>query len=312
MKKILIAGAAGFIGSHLCDFFIKKGYQVIGLDNLSTGRLENISHLINNYNFSFLNQDINNLNVIEEKLDFILHFASPASPIDFKLNPFEILNCGSVGTQNLFDLALKNDALILLASSSEVYGNPLEHPQTEEYIGNVNSFGERSVYDESKRFSESLAYAHIRYKNCNVRIARIFNTYGPRMRINDGRAVPNFINQLISNKDFTVYGNGNQTRSFCYIDDLVNGIYKLLLSKYNKPINLGNPNEISINELVIKIKNLAKNNLKIIYKKLPADDPIMRKPNIEKANNILNWRPIIKLEDGLKKTYNYMIKENNA
>lgn len=312
MKKILIAGAAGFIGSHLCDFFIKKGYQVIGLDNLSTGRLENISHLINNYNFSFLNQDINNLNVIEEKLDFILHFASPASPIDFKLKPFEILNCGSVGTQNLFDLALKNDALILLASSSEVYGNPLEHPQTEEYIGNVNSFGERSVYDESKRFSESLAYAHIRYKNCNVRIARIFNTYGPRMRINDGRAVPNFINQLISNKDFTVYGNGNQTRSFCYIDDLVNGIYKLLLSKYNKPINLGNPNEISINELVIKIKNLAKNNLKIIYKKLPADDPIMRKPNIEKANNILNWRPIIKLEDGLKKTYNYMIKENNA
>ena len=312
MKKILIAGAAGFIGSHLCDFFIKKGYQVIGLDNLSTGRLENISHLINNYNFSFLNQDINNLNVIEEKLDFILHFASPASPIDFKLKPFEILNCGSVGTQNLFDLALKNDALILLASSSEAYGNPLEHPQTEEYIGNVNSFGERSVYDESKRFSESLAYAHIRYKNCNVRIARIFNTYGPRMRINDGRAVPNFINQLISNKDFTVYGNGNQTRSFCYIDDLVNGIYKLLLSKYNKPINLGNPNEISINELVIKIKNLAKNNLKIIYKKLPADDPIMRKPNIEKANNILNWRPIIKLEDGLKKTYNYMIKENNA
>ncbi len=312
MKKILIAGAAGFIGSHLCDFFIKKGYQVIGLDNLSTGRIENIAHLINNYNFSFLNQDINNLNVIEEKLDFILHFASPASPIDFRLKPFEILNCGSVGTQNLFDLALKNDALILLASSSEVYGNPLQHPQTEEYIGNVNSFGERSVYDESKRFSESLAYAHIRYKNCNVRIARIFNTYGPRMRINDGRAVPNFINQLISNKDFTVYGNGNQTRSFCYINDLVDGIYKLLLSKYNKPINLGNPNEISINELVIKIKNLAKNNLKIIYKKLPADDPIMRKPNIEKANNILNWRPIIKLEDGLKKTYNYMIKENNA
>lgn len=309
--KVLIAGAAGFIGSHLCDFFLEKNFYVIGVDNLTTGRLSNINHLKKNKRFSLYKHDINIPIKITDSLDYILHFASPASPIDFKKKPFEILKCGSIGTQNLIDLSIQKKAKLLIASTSEVYGNPLVHPQNEDYLGNVNSFGERSVYDESKRFSESLAFAYNRYKNLEIKIVRLFNTYGPRMRINDGRAIPNFLNQLITNKDFTIYGDGYQTRSFCYVDDIVEGIYKLINSNYNKPINLGNPMEITINELVKKISTLKKNNSLLCFKQLPVDDPVRRQPDISRAIEILNWTPKTDIMEGLRKTYNYMVNNRN-
>ena len=304
-KTVLITGAAGFLGSHLCDLFISKKYKVIGIDNLLTGKLNNISHLIKNSNFKFQKIDITDNFKINEKIDFILHFASPASPIDYLKIPIETMRAGSLGSDNVLKIALDNKATILIASTSEVYGDPLKHPQNEDYYGNVNPIGPRGVYDEAKRFQEALTTAYHTFYGLDIRIARIFNTYGSRMRINDGRALPTFINQAIKNEPLTVFGDGNQSRSFCYIDDLINGIYKLLKSDYNKPINLGNPQEITINEVAKEIILLSGNDCKIIYKKLPKNDPLMRKPDISKARKILNWKPIVSREEGLKQTFKY-------
>ena len=305
MKSILITGCCGFIGSHLCDFYASKNYHIIGVDNLLTGDITNIKHLEKNENFEFINYDVCNELRIDKKIDFILHFASTASPIDYLKFPIKTLQIGSIGTENILKLALKNSATVLVASTSEVYGDPLEHPQSESYFGNVNPIGPRGVYDEAKRYLEAMTIAYKQKKNLSVRIARIFNTYGPRMRINDGRAVPNFINQALSGKDFTIYGNGNQTRSFCYIDDMVFGIEKLVNSEYQFPVNIGNPTEYSINDLVRLIKDLIPTKNKILYKTLPENDPKVRKPDISLAENKLNWKPKIDLENGLKKTINY-------
>ena len=305
MKSILITGCCGFIGSHLCDFYASKNYHIIGVDNLLTGDITNIKHLEKNENFEFINYDVCNELRIDKKIDFILHFASTASPIDYLKFPIKTLQIGSIGTENILKLALKNSATVLVASTSEVYGDPLEHPQSESYFGNVNPIGPRGVYDEAKRYLEAMTIAYKQKKNLSVRIARIFNTYGPRMRINDGRAVPNFINQALSGKDFTIYGNGNQTRSFCYIDDMVFGIAKLVNSEYQFPVNIGNPTEYSINDLVRLIKDLIPTKNKILYKTLPENDPKVRKPDISLAENKLNWKPKIDLENGLKKTINY-------
>lgn len=304
-KSALITGAAGFLGSHLCDFFLSKNYNVIGIDNLLTGRIENILHLNNNPNFEFLKININNDFNIDKKIDYILHFASPASPKDYLKFPIETLRAGSIGTENLLKLALRNKAIILIASTSEIYGDPLIHPQNEEYFGNVNPVGPRSVYDEAKRYQEALTTAYKNYYGLSIRIARIFNTYGPRMRPDDGRVLPTLINQAIRNEPLTIFGDGSQTRSFCYVDDLIIGIYKLLNSDYEKPINIGNPDEITINDFANEIINLGNFNLKIIYKNLPENDPLKRKPNISKAIEILNWRPIISRKKGLKKTFKY-------
>ena len=304
-KTVLITGAAGFIGSHLCDFFISKKYKVIGIDNLITGSLLNLSQIINNQNFKFLEIDITNDFEIIEKIDYILHFASPASPIDYLKMPLETLRVGSLGTENVLKIALKNKAIILIASTSEVYGDPLVHPQNEDYFGNVNPIGPRGVYDEAKRFQEALTTAYHTFHGLDIRIVRIFNTYGGRMRINDGRALPAFICQALTNSPLTVFGDGNQSRSFCYIDDIVLGIYKHLKSSYTKPINIGNPEEITINEFAKEIIKLCRSNSKIIYKSLPINDPLKRKPDISKAMKILKWQPIISREEGLKKTLKY-------
>ena len=308
MKKILITGAAGFIGSHLTDFYLKKRYKVIGIDNLMTGSLENIEHLKKNKNFVIINHDIRYKIDVNEPLDFILHFASPASPVDYLKFPIDTLQIGSIGTENVLDLALKNNAKIVVASSSEVYGDPLEHPQIESYYGNVNPIGPRGVYDEAKRYLEALTTAYHNNKKLEVGIARIFNTYGPRMRINDGRAIPNFINQAIKNKDISVYGTGFQTRSFCYISDTITGIDCILNSKYYKPVNIGNPQEFSILEVAKKIKSLVSSKSKIIFDKLPEDDPKIRKPDINKALKLFNWKPKVKLEEGLIETINFFKK----
>ena len=304
-KTILITGAAGFLGSHLCDYFLSKNYKVMGIDNFITGNLKNLSHLTENSDFEFREIDITHDLKIDDSIDYILHFASPASPIDYLKIPLETLRVGSLGTENILKIALKNKARILIASTSEVYGDPLEHPQNEEYCGNVNPVGPRGVYDEAKRFQEALTTAYHTYHGLDIRIARIFNTYGSRMRVNDGRAIPAFMGQVLRNESLTVFGDGSQTRSFCYIDDMVEGIYKLLHSNYTKPLNLGNPEEISLIDFANEIIALGGNNNKIIYKPLPINDPIKRKPDITKAMSILNWKPKVSRKKGLENTFNY-------
>jgi dTDP-glucose 4,6-dehydratase len=306
-KRILITGAAGFLGSHLCDRFIKEGYYVIAMDNLITGDLMNIDHLRSNSNFEFMHHDITKYIDIEGNLDYILHFASPASPIDYLKIPIQTLKVGALGTHNCLGLAKAKGARILVASTSEVYGDPLVHPQKEEYWGNVNPVGPRGVYDEAKRFMESITMAYHTFHNVETRIVRIFNTYGPRMRLNDGRALPAFIGQALRGEDLTVFGDGSQTRSFCYVDDLVEGIYKLLLSNYSSPVNIGNPNEISLKEFAEEILILTGSTVNIVYKDLPVDDPKQRKPDITKAKTLLGWEPKIDRSEGLKKTYKYFM-----
>lgn len=305
MKRILITGAAGFLGSHLCDRFVADGFHVIGMDNLITGDLKNIEHLFKLENFEFYHHDVTKFVHIPGELDYILHFASPASPIDYLKIPIQTLKVGSLGTHNLLGLARVKNARILIASTSEVYGDPLVHPQTEEYYGNVNTIGPRGVYDEAKRFQESITMAYHTFHGVEIRIVRIFNTYGPRMRLNDGRVIPAFIGQALRGEDLTVFGDGNQTRSFCYVDDQVEGIYKLLFSDYTLPINIGNPDEISILDFAKEIVSLTNSDQKIIFKELPLNDPMQRCPNIDKAIKILNWQPKVSRTEGMLTTYNY-------
>ncbi|MBP2833272.1 SDR family oxidoreductase [Aquimarina sp. U1-2] len=305
MKKILITGAAGFLGSHLCDRFINESFHVIGMDNLITGDLKNIEHLFKLENFEFYHHDVTKFVHVSGELDYILHFASPASPIDYLKIPIQTLKVGSLGTHNLLGLAKEKKARILIASTSEVYGDPLVHPQTEEYYGNVNTIGPRGVYDEAKRFQESITMAYHTYHGIETRIARIFNTYGPRMRLNDGRVVPAFIGQSLRGEDVTVFGDGSQTRSFCYVDDLIEGIYRLLLSDYVYPVNLGNPHEITIKDFAEEIIKLTGTDQKIVYKSLPVNDPLQRQPNISKAKELLNWEPTIDRSEGMRRTLAY-------
>jgi len=304
-KRVLITGAAGFLGSHLCDKFIDAGYSVIGMDNLITGDLKNIQHLFKHSNFDFYHHDVSKFVHVAGTLDYILHFASPASPIDYLKIPIQTLKVGSLGTHNLLGLAKEKKARILIASTSEVYGDPLVHPQTEEYLGNVNTIGPRGVYDEAKRFQESITMAYHRFHGLETRIARIFNTYGPRMRLNDGRVIPAFMGQALRGEDLTVFGDGSQTRSFCYVDDQIEGIYKLLMSDYVYPINIGNPNEITIVQFAEEIIKLTGTTQKIIFKPLPKDDPLQRQPDITKAKEILNWEPKILRHNGMRKTFDY-------
>ena len=304
-KKVLITGAAGFLGSHLCDRFVKEDFDVIGMDNLITGDMKNIEHLLPLPNFSFYHHDVSKYIYVSGELDYILHFASPASPIDYLKIPIQTLKVGSLGTHNCLGLALAKKARILVASTSEVYGDPLVHPQTEEYWGNVNPVGPRGVYDEAKRFQEAITMAYHTFHNVETRIVRIFNTYGPRMRLNDGRALPTFIGQALRGEDLTVFGDGSQTRSFCYVDDLVEGIYKLLMSNYSEPVNIGNPDEISLKDFADEIIKLTGTTQKIIYKELPKDDPKQRQPDISKAKELLNWQPKVNRTTGLKITYDY-------
>lgn len=303
--RVLITGGAGFIGSHLCDLFLKDGHSIIVMDNLITGDLRNIEHHFGNPKFQFIKQDVTNYIHVPGKLDAVLHFASPASPIDYLKHPIPTLKVGALGTHKALGLAKEKKARFLLASTSEVYGDPLVNPQPESYWGNVNPIGPRGVYDEAKRFAEAMAMAYQRYHNMPVRIVRIFNTYGPRMRAHDGRAVPEFINQALKNKPVTVFGKGKQTRSFCYVSDLVNGLYKLLMSNEKDPVNIGNPNEITLKELADIIITLTDSRSKIIYKPLPVDDPKVRRPDITRAKTILKWSPKVKLEEGLVKTIEY-------
>lgn len=306
MKKILITGAAGFLGSHLCDRFIKEGYHVIGMDNLITGSLSNIEHLFELKQFEFYHHDVSKFVHIPGDLDYILHFASPASPIDYLKMPIQTLKVGSLGTHNLLGLAKAKNARFMIASTSEVYGDPLVHPQTEEYWGNVNPIGPRGVYDEAKRFQEAMTMAYHNYHGIETRIVRIFNTYGPRMRVNDGRALPAFFSQAIRGEGVTVFGDGSQTRSFCYVDDLVEGIYRLLLSDYHLPVNIGNPVEISILDIAKEVMKLVSNDgASITFEGLPKDDPKVRQPDITKAKEILNWTPKIDRAEGLKRTFEY-------
>ncbi len=311
MKSILITGAAGFIGSHLTDFFLSKQFNVIGIDNFLTGSYENLKHVINNKKFKFIEHDVCEEINFDGKLDYILHFASPASPNDYLKNPIKTLKIGSIGTENILNLGLLKKARVIVASTSEIYGDPLVHPQSESYYGNVNPIGPRSVYDESKRYLEAITTAYKNVKKLNVGIVRIFNTYGPRMKYDDGRAIPNFITQGIENKKLTIYGDGNQTRSFCYIDDTVKGIYKLTMSNYNLPVNIGNDEEFSIIELVNIIKLLLNSTNEIVFENLPENDPKLRKPNIELAKSILNWEPKVNLRSGLKKTISYFENLSN-
>lgn len=304
-KRILITGAAGFLGSHLSDRFIKEGYHVIGMDNLITGSLSNIEHLFPVKEFEFYFHDVTKFVHVPGKLDYILHFASPASPIDYLKIPIQTLKVGSLGTHNLLGLAKEKKARFLIASTSEIYGDPQVHPQNEEYWGNVNPIGPRGVYDEAKRFQEAITMAYHTYHGLETRIVRIFNTYGPRMRLNDGRALPAFFGQAIRGEDITVFGDGSQTRSFCFVDDLVEGIYRLLLSDYAFPVNIGNPDEITIKEFAEEIIKLTGTDQKIIYTPLPKDDPKQRQPDITKAKEILGWEPKIGRSEGLKITYEY-------
>lgn len=305
MKRILITGAAGFLGSHLCDRFIKEGYHVIGIDNLITGDLRNIEHLFKLEHFEFYHHDVSKFIHIPGNVDYILHFASPASPIDYLKIPIQTLKVGALGTHNCLGLALAKKARILVASTSEVYGDPQVHPQTEEYWGNVNPVGPRGVYDEAKRFMESITMAYHNFHGVDTRIVRIFNTYGPRMRLNDGRALPAFIGQALRGEDLTVFGDGSQTRSFCFVDDLIEGIYRLLMSDYHLPVNIGNPEEISLLDFAREVLELTGNKSKIIFKPLPVDDPKQRQPDITKARKLLGWEPTVNRKDGLRVTYEY-------
>ncbi|MBL7730763.1 MAG: SDR family oxidoreductase [Chitinophagaceae bacterium] len=305
MKRVLITGAAGFLGSHLCDRFIKEGCEVIGMDNLITGSLKNIEHLFPLKQFSFYHHDVSKFIHVPGHLDYILHFASPASPIDYLKIPIQTLKVGSLGTHNCLGLALSKKARILVASTSEVYGDPLVHPQNEDYWGNVNPVGPRGVYDEAKRFQEAITMAYHTYHAVETRIVRIFNTYGPRMRLNDGRALPAFIGQALRGEDLTVFGDGSQTRSFCYVSDLVEGIYRLMQSDYAQPMNIGNPDEISLNDFAKEIIELTGHKQKIVYKPLPVDDPKQRQPDITRAKEILGWAPLVSRAEGLKITYDY-------
>lgn len=304
-KRVLITGAAGFLGSHLCDKFIDEGFHVIGMDNLITGDLKNIQHLFKLEDFEFYHHDVTKFVHVPGKVDYILHFASPASPIDYLKIPIQTLKVGSLGTHNLLGLAREKKARILIASTSEVYGDPLVHPQTEEYYGNVNTIGPRGVYDEAKRFQESITMAYHRFHGLETRIARIFNTYGPRMRLNDGRVIPAFIGQALRGEDLTVFGDGSQTRSFCYVDDEVEGLYRLLMSDYALPVNIGNPGEITILEFAREIIKLTGSQQKIIFKPLPQDDPMQREPDISRAKEILGWEPKVSRAEGMKKTFEY-------
>ncbi len=301
-KRILITGAAGFLGSHLCDRFVNEEFDVIGMDNLVTGSLSNIKHLFPKKNFQFYHHDISKFVHVPDNLDYILHFASPASPIDYLKIPIQTLKVGSLGTHNLLGLARVKSARMLIASTSEVYGDPLVHPQTEDYWGNVNPVGPRGVYDEAKRFQEAMTMAYHTYHGLETRIVRIFNTYGPRMRLDDGRVLPAFMCQALRGEDLTAFGDGEQTRSFCYVDDLVEGIYRLLFSDYVQPINIGNPDEVTINDFGKEIIELTNSKSKIIYKPLPLDDPKKRRPDISLAKKILNWEPTISRKEGLAKT----------
>src|SRR6056300_85424 len=305
MPRVLITGAAGFLGSHLCDRFIAEGMDVLGMDNLITGNMENLEHLMGHPKFTFFNNDVSNFVHVPGELDYILHFASPASPIDYLKIPIQTLKVSSLGTHNLLGLALNKKARILVASTSEVYGDPLVHPQTEEYWGNVNPVGPRGVYDEAKRFMEAMTMAYHTYHGLETRIVRIFNTYGPRMRLNDGRVLPAFIGQALRGEDLTIFGDGSQTRSFCYVDDLVEGIYRLLMSDCVDPVNIGNPMEITIREFADEIIKLTGTDQKVIEKPLPTDDPKQRQPNIDKAKEVLGWEPQFTREEGLKITWEY-------
>jgi dTDP-glucose 4,6-dehydratase len=304
-KRVLITGGAGFLGSHLCDRFIKEGYYVIAMDNLITGDLRNIEHLFKLPDFEFYHHDVSKFVHVPGELDYILHFASPASPIDYLKIPIQTLKVGSLGTHNLLGLARAKKARIIIASTSEVYGDPTVHPQTEEYYGNVNTVGPRGVYDEAKRFQEAITMAYHTFHGLQTRIVRIFNTYGPRMRLNDGRVLPAFIGQALRGEDLTIFGDGSQTRSFCYVDDLVEGIYRLLMSDYAQPVNIGNPSEITIKEFAEEIIKLTRTNQKVVYHDLPKDDPKQRQPDITKAKQILGWEPKVSRAEGLKITYEY-------
>ncbi len=304
-KKVLITGAAGFLGSHLCERFIKDGFNVIGMDNLITGRLNNIEHLFKLESFEFYHHDVSKYIHIPGELDYILHFASPASPIDYLKIPIQTLKVGSLGIHNCLGLAKAKGAKVLIASTSEVYGDPSVHPQKEEYWGNVNPVGPRGVYDEAKRFQEAITMAYHTFHGVETRIARIFNTYGPKMRLNDGRVLPAFIGQALRGEDLTIFGDGSQTRSFCYVDDLVEGLVRLLNIDYVQPVNIGNPSEISISDFAEEIIKLTGTEQKVIYKDLPVDDPKQRQPDISKAKSLLNWEPKIDRNEGLKITYNY-------
>ncbi len=304
-QRVLITGGAGFLGSHLCDRFLKEGFHVIAMDNLITGDLRNIEHLFKREDFEFYHHDVSTYVHVPGELHYILHFASPASPIDYLKIPIQTLKVSSLGTHNLLGLARAKKARILVASTSEVYGDPLVHPQVEEYYGNVNPIGPRGVYDEAKRFQEAITMAYHTYHNLETRIIRIFNTYGPRMRLNDGRVLPAFIGQALRGEDLTVFGDGSQTRSFCYVDDEVDGIFRLLMSDYHLPMNIGNPNEITIGDFAEEIVKLTGTKQKVVYKPLPQDDPKQRQPNITKAKQILGWEPKISRSEGLRITYEY-------
>jgi len=302
--RALVTGGAGFLGSHLCDLLLEKGYEVLCVDNLITGSAKNIEHITTD-RFSYIKHDVTKPLYLEEKIDFLYHLASPASPIDYLELPIQTLKVGALGTHNMLGLTKEKNARFLLASTSEVYGDPLVNPQSEEYWGNVNPVGPRGVYDEAKRFAEAMTMAYYRYHNLDTRIVRIFNTYGPRMRLNDGRVVPNFIGQALRGENLTVYGDGSQTRSFCYVSDEIEGIYRLMMSDYNLPVNIGNPEEHSILEFAKIILRITGSSSKITFKPLPADDPKQRKPDITKARMLMDWEPKVPLEQGLKETIQY-------